>query len=51
MLSPAINAMLQGLAALKAGGNASDLALPAAQHRDVLGYPAYDAEAAPYRLG
>jgi len=51
MLSPAVNAMLQGLKALKDGANAADLALPGAQHRDIMGYPAYDEQAAPYRLG
>ncbi len=51
MLSPAINAMMQGLAALKAGEAACDLALPGAVHREVLGYPAFDEAAAPYRLG
>lgn len=50
MLSPAINAMLSGLKALQDGGAASDLALPGPQHRDVLGYPAYDEAAKPYRL-
>ena len=37
-------------AALKAGGNACDLALPGAEHRDLMGYPAYDEAAKPYRL-
>ena len=50
MLSPAANAMLQGLAALKAGGNASDLALSGTAHRELMGYPAYDEMAKPYRL-
>ena len=51
MLSPAINAMLSGLKALRDGGSASDQALPAAQHREILGYPAYDAAAKPYIVG
>ena len=50
MLSPAIAAMLSGLKALNDGGAASELALPAAQHREILGYPAYDEAAKPYRL-
>jgi 2-methylisocitrate lyase-like PEP mutase family enzyme len=50
MLSPAIAAMLSGLTALKAGGGASDLALPGPQHREILGYAAYDEAAKPYRL-
>ncbi len=51
MLSPAINAMLQGLKALQDGANAANLALPGAQHREIMGYAAYDEQAAPYRLG
>jgi len=50
MLSPAIAAMLSGLKALQGGGNSSDLALPGPQHREILGYPAYDEMAKPYRL-
>ena len=50
-LSPAINAMMQGLAALRAGEAASELALPLPQHREILGYPAYNEAAAAYRLG
>ena len=51
MLSPAVNAMLQGLKALRDGGNACDLALPGPKHREIMGYAAYDQQAAPYRLG
>ena len=45
MLSPAAAGMKAGLAALVAGGNQADSALPTAELRSTLGYPDYDAEA------
>jgi len=42
MLSPAIAGMQAGLAALRAGAAAAESALPPAELRTILGYPAYD---------
>jgi 2-methylisocitrate lyase-like PEP mutase family enzyme len=48
MLSPAAAGMKAGLAALKAGEAESKTALPPAELRTMLGYPAYDAQAKPF---
>jgi hypothetical protein len=48
MLSPAVAGMKSGLAALKAGDAESKGALPPAELRTTLGYPAYDAQAKPF---
>jgi 2-methylisocitrate lyase-like PEP mutase family enzyme len=48
MLSPAVAGMKSGLAALKAGEAESKGALPPAELRTTLGYPAYDAAAKPF---
>jgi hypothetical protein len=48
MLSPAVAGMKAGLAALKAGEAESKSALPPAELRTTLGYPAYDAQAKPF---
>jgi 2-methylisocitrate lyase-like PEP mutase family enzyme len=48
MLSPAAAGMKSGLAALKAGEAESKSALPPAELRTMLGYPAYDAQAKPF---
>lgn len=48
MLSPAIAGIQSGLAALKAGKAASDLALPPAVHNATLGYGTYDEAAKPF---
>jgi len=48
MLSPAAAGMKAGLAALKAGEAESKSALPPAELRTMLGYPAYDAQAKPF---
>jgi 2-methylisocitrate lyase-like PEP mutase family enzyme len=48
MLSPAVAGMKSGLAALKAGEAESKGALPPAELRTTLGYPAYDAQAKPF---
>lgn len=48
MLSPAIAAMAEGLAALAAGKSESSGAMPAAEFRATLGYGDYDAEAKRY---
>ena len=50
ILAEAERSGASGLKALQAGGAASDLALPGPQHREILGYPAYDEAAKPYRL-
>ncbi len=50
MLSPVIAGMRSGLAAMLAGQAASPLALAAADHRETLGYGAYDVAAKPYVL-
>ena len=51
MLSPAIAGMQAGLAAQQAGLAEADTALPPAELREVLGYPAYDAKSKPFILG
>jgi hypothetical protein len=51
MLSPAAAGMKAGLAALAAGGNQAESALPTAELRSVLGYPDYDAEAKQFIVG
>ncbi len=48
LLSPAIAGMRSGLAAMQAGNATSDLALAPADHRDTLGYNAYDVAAKPF---
>ncbi len=48
MLSPAMAGMKSGLAALKAGEAESKGALPPAELRTTLGYPAYDTAAKPF---
>ena len=48
MLSPAIAGMKAGLEALAAGESESKAALPPAELRTLLGYPAYDAAAKPF---
>ncbi|WP_203073027.1 isocitrate lyase/PEP mutase family protein [Falsiroseomonas ponticola] len=48
MLSPAIAGIQSGLAALRAGKAASDLALPPAVHNATLGYGTYDEAAKPF---
>jgi 2-methylisocitrate lyase-like PEP mutase family enzyme len=48
MLSPAMAGMKAGLAALKAGEAEAKSALPPAELRTTLGYPAYDAAAKPF---
>lgn len=48
MLSPSIAGIQSGLAALKAGKAASDLALPPAVHNATLGYGTYDEAAKPF---
>ena len=48
MLSPAAAGMLAGLATMTAGGTQATGAMAAAALRETLGYPAYDAQAAPY---
>ena len=48
MLSPAAAGMKAGLAALKAGEAEAKSALPPAELRTMLGYPAYDAQAKPF---
>ena len=48
MLSPAAAGMKAGLAALKAGEAEAKSALPPAELRTLLGYPAYDAAAKPF---
>ncbi|HLG46843.1 MAG TPA: isocitrate lyase/PEP mutase family protein [Reyranella sp.] len=48
MLSPAVAGMKAGLAALKAGEAEAKSALPPAELRTTLGYPAYDAAAKPF---
>lgn len=48
MLSPALAGMKAGLVALLAGEAASPMALPEAEHRDTLGYGAYDVAAKPF---
>jgi 2-methylisocitrate lyase-like PEP mutase family enzyme len=48
MLSPAVAGMKAGLAALKAGEPEAKGALPPAELRTTLGYPAYDAQAKPF---
>lgn len=48
MLSPSIAGIQSGLAALKAGKAASDLALPPAVHQATLGYGTYDEAAKPF---
>ncbi|BBK36908.1 carboxyvinyl-carboxyphosphonate phosphorylmutase [Allostella sp. ATCC 35155] len=48
MLSPAITGMKAGLEALAAGESESKAALPPAELRTLLGYPAYDAAAKPF---
>lgn len=50
MLSPAIAGIQAGLATIKAGGSEDARALPPAELRTLLGYPAYDEQAKPYRL-
>ncbi len=50
MLSPAVAGMKSGLAALKAGEAESKSALPPAELRTTLGYPAYDAAAKPFMV-
>ena len=48
MLSPAMAGMKAGLAALAAGESETSAALPGAELRTTLGYPAYDADAKPF---
>jgi 2-methylisocitrate lyase-like PEP mutase family enzyme len=48
MLSPAAAGMKAGLAALKAGEAEAKGALPPAELRTMLGYPAYDTQAKPF---
>jgi 2-methylisocitrate lyase-like PEP mutase family enzyme len=48
MLSPAIAGMKAGIAAMLAGLATAPSALPMAEHRDTLGYGAYDEAAKPY---
>lgn len=48
MLSPAIAGMKAGLAAIKAGESEAKSALPSAELRTILGYPAYDTDAKPF---
>lgn len=50
MLSPAAAGMKAGLAALKAGEAEAKSALPPAELRTTLGYPAYDAQAKPFMV-
>lgn len=50
MLSPAIAGIQAGLATIKAGGAEATTALPSAELRTLLGYPAYDAQAKPFIL-
>ncbi|MBX9702429.1 MAG: isocitrate lyase/PEP mutase family protein [Acetobacteraceae bacterium] len=45
MISPAAAGMKAGLAAIRAGGSEAAGALPPAEHREMLGYGAYDAQA------
>ncbi len=51
MLSPAAAGMKAGLAALLAGENAAGSALPAAEHRAMLGYEDYDTHAKRFIVG
>lgn len=50
MLSPSVAGMKSGLAALKAGEAECKSALPPAELRTTLGYPAYDAAAKPFMV-
>ncbi len=50
-LSPAIAGMRAGLAAIKAGRSAADTALPPPELSELLGYAAYDRDAARFRPG
>ena len=45
MISPAAAGMKAGLAAIRAGGSEAAGALPAAEHREMLGYGEYDTQA------
>jgi 2-methylisocitrate lyase-like PEP mutase family enzyme len=51
MISPAAAGIKAGLAAIKAGKSDSAMALPPAEHREMLGYGAYDAEAKRFIAG
>jgi 2-methylisocitrate lyase-like PEP mutase family enzyme len=50
MLSPVVGAMKAALAALAAGKSEAEGALPPAEFRETLGYPAYEAAAKPFTL-
>ena len=50
MISPAIAAMKQALAAIAAGKSESEGALPAAEFRSALGYGDYEEAAKPFTL-
>ncbi len=50
LLSAAVKAMEQALAALATGRDPGDLLLPFGELQERVGFPAYDAEAARYRL-
>lgn len=50
LLSPAVAAMQGGLSALRAGGAEAATGLPDAELRRVLGYGAFDVQAAPFRV-
>ncbi len=51
MISPAARGIKAGLAAIKAGKSESEMSLPPAEHREMLGFGAYDQQAKKFVTG